>query len=260
MRTPTDPAEPAPVERAAAWRDVAGLQHAFFGRAGGCSTGDLASLNLSEHVGDAPAAVTANWRSAREAIARLAIVRMRQVHGARVVRVTSADQPVEDADAMLTDARGAGLAILTADCVPLLGVAAAFGVVMAVHAGWRGTRAGVAAAAIEAGRRWYGVPPSAWRVALGPSVAGCCYEVETEIGQQMVDRWGGMPDAWQPAGTHGLLDLRLVNRGILTASGVAAEQIELVGSCTSCASDRYFSHRRSGGRTGRQASVIGWSG
>jgi YfiH family protein len=257
---PTDSVEPAPVQRVAAWRDIGGLQHAFFGRAGGSSTGDLASLNLSEHVGDAPGAVTANWRSARQAVADLTIVRMRQVHGAQVVRVESAGHPVEDADAMLTDARGAGLTVLTADCVPLLGVAAAFGVVMAVHAGWRGTRAGVAAAALEAGRRWYGVPPSAWRVALGPSIAGCCYEVEAEIGRQMVDRWGAMPDAWQPAGRHGLLDLRLVNRRILAACGVTPEQIELVGPCTSCASARYFSHRRSAGRAGRQASVIGWSG
>jgi copper oxidase (laccase) domain-containing protein len=75
----------------------------------------------------------------------------------------------------------------------------------------------------------------------------------------MVDRWGAMPDAWQPTGaSHGQLDLRAVNRRILIASGVDPESIEEVGPCTSCAADQFFSHRRSGGRAGRQASVIGW--
>jgi len=152
---------------------------------------------------------------------------------------------------------GLGLAVLTADCVPLLGVAPARGTVMAVHAGWRGSLAGAAVEALAAARQAFGIAPGEWFLALGPSIGGCCYEVEAAIGQRFVDRWGAMPDAWQPAGAHGQLDLRRANTAILVGQGVPASQIVAVGPCTACASQEYFSHRRSGGQAGRQLSIIG---
>jgi hypothetical protein len=129
---------------------------------------------------------------------------------------------------------------------------------MALHAGWRGTLAGIAADGVDEAQRGLGVAPEAWQVALGPSIGGCCYEVESDIGQQLVDRWGAMPDAWQPAGSHGQLDLRAANRHILLTRGVPHSQIKEIGPCTACRSADYFSHRRAGGRAGRQVSIIGW--
>jgi YfiH family protein len=183
---------------------------------------------------------------------------MQQVHGARVVRVEVGDQPIGAADGLLTTRSGLGLAVLTADCVPMLCVAPGDRAVMAIHAGWRGTLAGIAAVGLAEARRQLGVEPGAWQVALGPAIDGCCYEVETHIGRQLVDRWGAMPEAWQPNGAHGQLDLRAANRHILLAAGVPAAQIATVGPCTACQSAEYFSHRRSLGRAGRQLSVIGW--
>lgn len=248
---------PPPVLRVAAWAGAEGLAHGFFGRHGGFSGGDLASLNVSERVGDRPWTVAANWTQVRRALPGLQVARMQQVHGARVARVAAADQPVGEADGMLTSAPGIGLAVLTADCVPLLAHAPGRGAVMAVHAGWRGSLEGVAAAALRLAERELGIAPGEWQVALGPSIGGCCYEVEAEIGERLVARWGAMPDAWQPAGSRGQLDLRRANRAILVASGVEPRAIVDIGPCTSCAGDDFFSHRRSGGRAGRQLSVIG---
>lgn len=252
------PSDAPPLLRVAAWRAMPGLAHGFFGRAGGVSGRHCASLNVSRSVGDDPQAVASNWQRIARAFPRLRFARMRQVHGARVVPVERADAAVGEADGMIARAGGVGLAVLTADCVPLLCVAPTGPAVMALHAGWRGTLAGIAAAGVAEARRWLGVPPDSWQVAMGPSIGGCCYEVDAHIGQQLVDRWGAMPDAWQPAGAHGQLDLRAANRHILRAQGVPDAQIEQVGPCTACQSGAYFSHRRSGGRAGRQLSVIGW--
>jgi YfiH family protein len=248
---------PPPALRVPAWDCIDRLVHGFFGRQGGTSVGAWASLNLGEHVGDDREAVRANWRHVGTALSGLRFVRMQQVHGARVMHVERALTSVGEADAMFTATPGLGLAVLTADCVPLLGVAPDRGAVLIAHAGWRGTLAGVATAALAAARRQLGIRPDEWLIALGPSIGACCYEVETSLGQQFVDRFGPMPEAWHPAGERGRLDLRAANRVMLVACGVPEDRIETAGPCTSCRSDAYFSHRRSRGRTGRQLSVIG---
>lgn len=250
--------QPAPALRVAGWPGER-LAHAFFGRHGGFSGGPLASLNLSERVGDRPWTVAANWTRVRLALPGLEPVRMQQVHGARAVLVESASQPVGEADAMLTTVPGLALAVMTADCVPILAHAPAHGAVLAAHAGWKGSLAGVAVAALRLAAERLAIPPAAWRVALGPAIGSCCYQVEADIGRRFADRWGGaaMADAWQPAGSHGQLDLRRANRAILAAAGVEPEAIVEVGPCTACAAADWFSHRHSAGRAGRQASLIG---
>jgi YfiH family protein len=163
-----------------------------------------------------------------------------------------------DCDGLVTGAGGIALAVLTADCVPILLVAPARKVVMALHAGWRGTLAGIAARGVDTARSSLGLAPNEWQAALGPAIGGCCYEVEAEIGQQMEDRWGAMPDAWQCEGGHGQLDLRRVNAKILAQAGLSQESIEILGPCTACDHQRFYSHRQSRGRTGRQVSLIGF--
>jgi YfiH family protein len=255
-----DPAGAAPpLARVAAWDRIAGLRHAFFGRGGGVSRGPWGSLNVSDRVGDDPHAVAANWHQVRLAAPDLSFVRMLQVHGARVLSVERAAESLEEADGMITRTAGLGLAVLSADCVPVLCVAPDAQAVMALHAGWRGTLAGVVSAGLAAARDRYGIQPATWQVALGPSIAACCYEVEAHIGERLVERWGAMPDAWRPAGARGMLDLRAANRQILVSEGVPETQIVDVGPCTSCHQDEYFSHRGSGGNAGRQLSVVGWA-
>ncbi len=248
-----------PVCRVPGWGAIAGLVHGFFGRRGGSGTGQWSSLNVSTVTGDDPLCVERNRARISAALPGLEIVTMHQVHGARVVRVDTPDKDIEDADAMLTNVAGVGLGILTADCVPALLVAPSAKVAVAVHAGWRGTAAGVLPVAVAAVQREYGVSVGDLRVALGPSIGGCCYEVESTIASQIERKWGSLSHAaWQSAGERGRLDLRLANAEIMMRAGIPAENIVHVGPCTACTVTDFFSHRREQGRTGRQLSVLGW--
>ncbi len=163
-----------------------------------------------------------------------------------------------EADGLATNAAGMALAILTADCLPILMVSPQHRVVMALHAGWRGTAAGIAARGLELGRTSFGIKPEHWQVALGPSIDACCYEVGADIGSTLTNRWGAMPDAWQPAGRRGQLSLWRANQYILTRHGADPAAIQKVGPCAACHPTHYFSHRQSGGNTGRQVSLIGF--
>jgi YfiH family protein len=248
-----------PAERAPRLSSVAGLVHRFYGRTGGHSRDAFASLNLSSAVGDDETAVARNWSLVGDDLGGLTIARMRQVHGDTVARSSKDAVDVGDADGMYTTDPGLALAVLTADCVPILMVAAHRRLAMALHAGWRGTAAGIAAVAVARARDALGVDPQDWLVALGPSIGACCYEVGADVGTRITERWGAMSDAWSPAGEKGHLDLRIANRHILNRAGLRDENIELVGSCTACSPERYFSHRQSRGDTGRQLSVIAWT-
>lgn len=238
------------------WAARRDLAHGFFGRAGGVSRGAWSSLNLSAAVGDEPASVDANWARVRAWLDGLAVARMRQVHGDRVVRVVGGD--VGDADGLMTDAPGVALAVITADCVPILMTAPARRVAMALHAGWRGTVAGIAARGVEAASDAFGVTADEWEVVLGPSIGRCCYEVGSEIVGALESRWGAMPSARREADGRHWLDLRMANRLIFTKLGVPNQRIADVGPCTACARAAYFSHRAEAGHTGRQLSVLGW--
>jgi YfiH family protein len=249
-----------PVLRVPEWRRIPRLQHGFLGRRGGSSIGARHSLNLSVAVSDDPAALRMNWNAVRAAIPALAVVRMRQIHGERIVLVRDARQQIGEADGLMSDVAGLALTVLTADCVPLLMVSPSRPGIAAVHAGWRGTLAGIADSAIRTGKRELDLEPAEWQIAMGPSINGCCYEVDAEIGARLESRWGRMPDAWSRVGRKGQLDLREANRAILVRGGVRPESIFAIGPCTACAHTDFFSHRKSRGESGRQASYLGWTG
>ncbi|MBI1814264.1 MAG: peptidoglycan editing factor PgeF [Deltaproteobacteria bacterium] len=249
-----------PVLRVDSWRGIPGLTHGFLGRHGGVSRGDFASLNLSQRTGDDPAAVVENRRRVEALLARGSrLVSMEQEHGDRVVVVQAPTDVVGRADAMVTATPGALLSVLTADCVPILLVAPARRIAAAVHAGWRGTLAGIVTRAVELLRRQWEIAPAELAAALGPAIGGCCYEVDREIGEQLVARCETLPaEAWSSHGAKGMLDLRSANRQLLLQAGIPAAAIHLVGPCTRCAMQNYFSHRGAGGSAGRQLSYIGW--
>jgi len=224
------------------------------------------SLNLSYEVGDNTRCVDANWQRLTTTLGELSIVRMDQVHGTTIRNVTKRDSAAEitsvgEADGIATRCRGIGLAVMTADCVPILLVAPTERAVMALHAGWRGTVGGIAAAGLAQASAAYGISADQWEVAIGPGIGGCCYEVDTEIGNRLERTWGAMADAWHPATTKGKghLFLDRANANILIGHGVAREKIRFVGSCTACNTEKYFSHRKSGGSTGRQVSIVGFA-
>lgn len=187
------------------------------------------------------------------------LVRARQVHGATCLAVgRETASPAGDADALLTATPGVAVAIATADCVPMLLAAPEAGAVAAVHAGWRGSIAGIAAVTVRAlaGR---GVAPEGLRAALGPAIDGCCYEIEREIAERFATALGD--EAWsawrEGAPGKGYLDLRRVNALVLARAGVPAGAIERVGPCTACGGGPFASYRREGPAAGRQLSWIG---
>lgn len=231
-------------------RLLAAFPHGFTTREGGVSPPPWDSLNLGGSVEDDPARVEENWRRV-EAATGLRFARVRQVHGARVVHLGRPTRPAEEADAVLSSTPGLAACVSVADCVPILLADPRSGTVAAVHAGWRGTLARVAEAAVRA----LGGPGGGGELlaAIGPSIGPCCYEVSPDLAARFAGELGPVVREGK-AGPH--LDLREANRRVLVAAGLAAERVEVLSRCTACEAGSFFSHRRDRGRTGRQIAFI----
>ncbi|HKF28133.1 MAG TPA: peptidoglycan editing factor PgeF [Candidatus Binataceae bacterium] len=246
--------------RLRAWTEP-GIIHGFLGRLGGRSRGAYESLNLSHFVGDDPQAVADNWERLRGTLPEsIVFSRVNQVHGNAVRVVTHTDAATRPrADGMATREPGIILGIFTADCVPILMVSSPPQVACALHAGWRGVLAGIAANGVRRMEEM-GIPASAVRVALGPSVGPCCFEVDAELAGRFVRE---IPSSARQArgGNPGkaFLNLRGIIRDQLIEAGVPAQAITNSGPCTRCASDQYFSRRAAAGvTTGLQMSFVGF--
>ncbi|MGC3996167.1 MAG: peptidoglycan editing factor PgeF [Anaeromyxobacter sp.] len=230
---------------------LAAFPHGFTTRSGGASPGPWASLNLGGAVGDDPARVAENWRLLEQATG-LAFARVKQVHGARVVPAGAPGAPREEADAVLSTRPGLAACVAVADCVPVLLADPETGAVAAVHAGWRGTIAGVAREAVAALAAATGAPAARLLAAIGPSIGPCCYEVSPELAARFAAELGPVVRG----GERPHLDLWASNRAVLAAAGLAPDRVEVLGRCTSCEAAEFFSHRRDAGRTGRQVAFI----
>ncbi|GAA1301186.1 peptidoglycan editing factor PgeF [Pseudonocardia xinjiangensis] len=221
-------------------------------RAGGRSTGGFGTFNLSTGVGDDPAAVAANRRRLSTELG-VPVVFLGQVHGTRVATVDSVPEvgapDIPATDAAVTALPGVGLAVLAADCVPLLLADPVAGVVGAAHAGRVGAPAGVLPATVAA-MVALGARVEALEVLLGPAVCGACYEVPAAMRAEVDARLPGSAVRTR-RGTPGL-DLRAGLYHQLTALGVAR-----VGGDPRCTLEErdLYSHRGSA-PTGRQAAVI----
>lgn len=221
-------------------------------RVGGVSAPPFDTFNLGDHVGDDPAAVAANRRRLADAIGLGAdrVVWMNQVHGDRVEFVDGPRATAVDAtDALVTTTPGLALAVVTADCVPVLMADARAGVVAAAHAGRVGAQKGVVAATlaamVDAGAQVADVS-----VLLGPAVSGLNYEVPAAMADEVEAALPGSRTV-TARGTPGL-DLRAGIARQLRDLGVTAVDID--ARCT-VADDDLFSHRRDA-PTGRLASVV----
>jgi polyphenol oxidase len=239
-----------------AW-EIPALAHGFVGRLGGVSIGPCASLNLAYWVGDEPAHVDENWRRLREVIGDAPIARCHQVHGKaiRIVTSTNIDERPES-DGMVTAERGILLAVSSADCVPILMTDARGERVAAIHAGWRGVIAGIAEEGVRT-MASIGAKSDDLRIALGPSIGQCCFEVDNDLAHRFAREVEGSARhsrPGRPGKSH--LDLRAIVTDQLTRAGVPRESIANVGPCTKCANDRFFS-RRADPSSGLQVSFIG---
>ncbi len=243
------------------WDRFDGLVHGFLGRRGGRSQPPYASLNVSYNNGDDVHTVKQNWCELKVAmgLSEVNVITADQVHGDTILRVSDGTgKRAGVGDGLMTDVPRLFLGIMAADCVPLLFVEPDRKVVGAVHAGWRGTAAGIAARAVIRMTEEFRIDPSALHVAMGPSIGPCCYEVGMEVAKQITVNWAeALKGAWRQEGAKGRLDLRALNGEQLAGAGVPRQQIVEVGPCTACHVEEYFSYRKEG-RTGSQLSFIGW--
>lgn len=180
------------------------------------------------------------------------LARPRQVHGIAVARADALGevQPSE-ADAVWTDAPGRAVGVVTADCVPILMGVRGGARVAAVHAGWKGLAHGVIAAGLSALR---GSANEAVRVAIGPHVGPCCYEVDAPVLGPLRQRFGAdLEVALVPTGPdHARVDLGALALRALESAGLPPHAIGTAAvDCTRCDADRFHSYRRDGARAGR---------
>ena len=232
------------------------LTHGFTTRRGGASTGRYASLNLGGRWGDEPEAVDENLRRVAEWADYEPgdLIRVRQVHGDRVVHATEVEGGTE-ADGLWAQREDAAqiVGVMTADCVPILVCDRRGSVVAATHSGWRGTVANIAARTVEALTAQPGVEAGEQLAAIGPCIELAAFEVGDEVAEQFEPRFVSREHGPKP---H--VDLVACVRAQLEAAGIPADQIERVGGCTHADPETYFSYRRDGAGIGQQLSLIGW--
>ncbi len=232
--------------------------HAFSTRHGGVSKGPYASLNLSSHVGDDKNHVLLNRQRLLAPFAPAHWVSLRQEHGCNMVEVTRNAGKNIIADGLWTRDPKVMLAILVADCVPIVFVAAKAACVAAVHAGWRGTAAQISAKMVQRlGQNK--IEPQELKVVLGPAIGPCCFEIGVEVAQALRGCAPGADAALHQVGERWRADLWHLNRLILEEAGILPGHIDVLARCTHC-SPELFSYRRSAALSqvcGRQGALVG---
>jgi len=281
------------IVRVPAWSAWPWLIHGFSTRTGGVTTayrpGQRAGeLNLGFTESDPRDCVVENRRRFLKALgapADMKLVTLKQIHSASVLTVGEHDlsggEPCQG-DGLMTDQPGVLLAIQTADCIPVLVADVKKKAVAAFHAGWRGTVKRIVESGVGKMRVAFRSRPEDLIAAIGPGIAACCYavgeEVRSEFGSQFsyaADLFHEVSDSdpvrekypmlfltARAPGHSNLgpslhLDLMEANRRQLLDAGLRAEAVTVIGDCTRCQSNRYFSYRAEQGSTGRLLSVVG---
>lgn len=186
------------------------------------------------------------------------LVCAKQVHGCNIKIVGDQhkgsgaivyDSAIAQTDALLTNRRNLPLAVFTADCLPVFLYDPENQAVGLVHAGWKGSKAGITAKTVKLMRQEFNTRASFLEAGFGPAIKACCYEVGEEFN-------GFFARGLRERDSRYYLDLIDVNRGQLLDSGVNEKNLTDSGICTACCNDRFFSYRKDGPSCGRQMSVI----
>jgi YfiH family protein len=277
--------------RAPGWEKLPWLWHGFGTRVGGVSRAytdadGQGELNLGFTAEDARENVVRNRELLAEAVtgsAETPIATIKQIHSNVVALAAEAvSGPVCGGDGLITDRPGLLVGVLTADCIPVLVADTKRRVVGAFHAGWRGTVKRIVESGIGRMRLEFGSRPEDLVAAVGPGIGPCCYTVGEEVLSEFSSQFAYAPELFHevydgdpvktkypmlfltqrapghsPMGPGLHLDVAEANRRQLLDAGVKAGKIRMVGGCTKCQPELFFSHRGGNGRAGRMLSVIG---
>jgi polyphenol oxidase len=273
---------------------ISWLVHGFSTRTGGSSrVYGTNALNLGFTAQDMRAAVEKNRRTFAAAITNppasgrsprsvWPIVSARQIHSDLIHCVSGIPREPLSGDGLVTNTTGILLAVLTADCLPVILVDAKTRAVGVFHAGWRGTVKRIVEKGVGEMQRWFGTRPQDLRAAIGPGIRGCCYQVGPELKSKFESQFGYADSLFREtkerdeihekypllfltsrAPGHSVLpkqiflDLGEANRRQLIDVGVPAKNITDLGLCTSCHTELFFSHRAEKGVTGRMMAAVG---
>lgn len=232
-----------------------GIRHGVFTRTGGCGSGPYASLNVGYGVGDRSGVVASNRDIVSRRMGGLRLVFVRQVHGAGVVVLKAGEAPGPDSgapltgDALVTDIRGTGLVIQTADCQAVMLYDPRKQVAANVHSGWRGSIRNIIGETVRAMTSRFGCDPADIHAGIGPSLGPCC-------GEFIHYREEIPPPFWKYKGANRHFDFWAASRDQLSEAGIPEGNIFSSRMCTRCRTDLFFSYRGEGS-TGRLAMVIG---
>jgi hypothetical protein len=277
-----------------AWNAIPWLWHGFSTRRGGLSRcyaveGASGELNLGLTADDPRENVLRNRQLLAEAISGSAatpVITLRQVHSG-LIRLAAPDSCASPCrgDGLITDRPGILIGVQTADCTPVLVADRRRKVVAAFHAGWRGTVKRIVERGIGRMRLEFGSRPQDLIAAVGPGIGPCCYPVGEEVLSEFESQFAYARELFHevydtdpvrtkypmlfltqrapghsPIGPALHLDVAEANRRQLLDAGLRPEAIQMVGGCTVCQRDLFFSHRASKGHCGRMLSVIGIAG
>jgi YfiH family protein len=240
------------------------LVHAFCTRLGGVSEDEYASLNISFREGDLESRVLQNWHRLAMAFAIPLdkFLTLNQVHGDDIFVIKPfgdyySSSEALNYDAIVTSRTNLAVCIKTADCVPVFIVDRVNKIIAVVHAGWRGSALEITAKVVRLLIKKYDSSPRDILTAIGPSIGQCCFEVDSATANTFFEQKnneaflfpGARPSKW-------MLDLAEANRRQILNCDVPERNIDVSDLCTSCRQDLFFSHRDSGGITGRQVNFM----
>ena len=238
--------------------------HCFTTRIGGVSKGYLESLNLGTHRGDEPQNVLRNYEILANALGfnpKQAVL-SKQTHS-DIIRKVGREEwgaglfapELTQCDALITNEPSTTLVVFTADCTPILLWDPVTGAVGAVHAGWRGTAAGIAGKTVKAMETEFGARPENIKAAIGPNIGQCCFETDRDVPNAILSTYGQAAEEYiLTRNEKYYVNLKAVNALNLRGAGVM--DISVSDCCTACQNHRFWSHRVVGNQRGSQGAVI----
>jgi YfiH family protein len=238
-----------------------GLIHAFSPRSFGRMDGTEGELNFGTLKDEQTASLHRQWFLRSIGIKGNEVYQVRQVHGDKIYELKAPLNSVENvadiaADAIITRLVNTPIAVLTADCVPVVIYDSRLHVAGVVHAGRMGTAQNILFKTIKTLQKTYGCKPEDILVGLGPAIGGCCYEVDAPCIEPFKKQTRGWPRFVKKSSSGKfMLDLIAANIKDARKAGLETKNISQTGKCTSCEVDRFFSYRREG-TTGRMMTVV----